>query len=288
MFSIDLNITAIPLNGKNLFKALFSMNTHHVATPELGLANARSYVFFIRDGSRLSAYIGIYLLHAGRKLFYPYSGNPFLENEIGNVEEEARNFVEDLGAMLDGLDCGRMSDLEKDQWIEAQEVFSRVSAPEIQPEAPPAVAPRTEAPQAPLAAQIPLTPPAPAAQPAPVPPVIAAAQPAQASAAPSPAPAIQPVEGPVQTQVAQPREPAAPAAAVPDVEPPLPPQAPPQPEPLETTLVAAAETREKIIHKAVKAGVVKAQPKSSRQETCSPTGVVSRDREALARLLTSF
>jgi len=304
MFTIDPSITAIPLQGKNLFKALFSMNTHQVATPEMGLADARSYVFFFREGNkRLSAYIGIYLLHADRKLFYPYSGNPFLENELGNVEEEARIFVEDLGAMLDEIDCARMSDLEKDHWIEEQGILSRPPAPETQPEAQPVPAPQPEAIQAPPVQQV-LTPPpmpqvtpTPQAAPAPPLPVPAAPQAVPVSAVPSQAPAVQPVAEPQQPQVVQPTETAAPVAALPEAsraeQPALQPQVSPYPQPRNASaapLAAAEEERQKITQKAVKAGIIKAPQPAPKQETASPapTGVVSRDREALARLLTSF
>lgn len=324
MFTIDPNITAIPLKGKNLFKALFSMNTHQIATPEMGLANARSYVFFSREGDkRLSAYIGIYLLNADRRFFYPYSGNPFSENEIGTVEDEARNFTEDLGAMLDELDCACMSDQEKDQWIEAQDVFSRTPAPETKTEEQPVAALELEALQAPPTQQTPPLPqatlapqaaPAPATPPVPTEPqtIQPPAAPLQAPvmqsvaepqetqveqpvAEPQPAPVAQPVAEPQQTQVLPSREAASPVVASPDTSgvetPPVQVQELEHPQTRKASadsLAAAAEVRQKIIQKAVKAGVIKSPPQSPKQETTSPTGVVSRDREALARLLTSF
>ena len=305
MFTIDPNITEIPLKEKNLFKALFSMNSHQVATPEMGLAEARSYVFFFREGSkRLSAYIGIYLINADRRLFYPYSENPFLENEIATVEEKARNFVENLGAMLDEIDCAHMSDLEMDLWIESQDIFSRTPAPETKPEAQPVPAIEPEVLQAPPI-QLPQTSPmpqvtlepqaAPVPAPVPVPPMLTEPQPVQASAAPTQAPAMQPVAEPQQTQVIPSRETVTPAVAPPDTSgvagAPLQPQVAQHPQPQKASidpLAAAAETRQAIIQKAVRAGIIKAPKQSTKQEPASPTGVVNRDREALARLLTSF
>ncbi len=55
---------------KNLVKAFFSMNNHQIATPEMMLEDARSYIMFFREpGGKLSAYIGLQLLATGRKLF---------------------------------------------------------------------------------------------------------------------------------------------------------------------------------------------------------------------------
>jgi len=269
MFTIDPNITAVPLKEKKLFKVLFSMNTHQVATPEMGLAEARSYVFFFHEGNkRLSAYIGIYLFLADRRFFYPYSGNPFLENEMGTVEEEARSFVDDLGAMLDELDCAHMSDLEMDSWIETQDLFSRTPAPEAKPEAQPVAALQPETLQAAPKQQPPQMPPVPQmtletqAAPVSTPPVSSEPQRVQPSAAaPSQAPAMQPVAEPQPAQTGK-------ASTDP--------------------LAAAATTGQDIIQKTVKAEITKAPKQLPKQGPASPTGVVSRNREALARLLTSF
>ncbi len=53
-------------------------------------------------------------------------------------------------------------------------------------------------------------------------------------------------------------------------------------------LAAAAKKRQEIMDKAVKAGVAKPPKQPLARELSTATNVVSRDREALARLLTSF
>ncbi len=134
MFTIDPKITEKDLKKKILFKVFLSMNIHQVATPETSLEEARSYVFFAREGrNRLSAYIGLHLLHTDRKLFYAHSANPFLEEVLQDVEEEARYFAEDLGAMLDEVDFAGLSEPEQDSWIEGQSIFSQKKQPEAAP-----------------------------------------------------------------------------------------------------------------------------------------------------------
>ncbi len=132
MFTIDPKITEKDLKGKNMFKVLLSMNNHQVATPEMSLEEARSYVFFFREGrDRLSAYIGLHLLLTDRKLIYSHSENPFLEDHLLKIEDEARDFAEYLGAMMDEVDFASMSDLEKERWIENQGIFSTKTPPEV-------------------------------------------------------------------------------------------------------------------------------------------------------------
>lgn len=246
MFTIDPTITALPLKEKKLSKALFSMNSHPVATPEMGLEEARSYVFFFHEGNnRLSAYIALHFLHTDRKLFYTHSANPFLEHEMPDVEDEARNFADGLGAMLDELDFSKMSDLEKDRWIEDQGIFIRKKQPED--------ALVEQPPQSEVAAA------APAVQPQPV----SVPEPPAALVRPAP-----------QSSQAELQEQPQSASVTGGVQPKAPPAAP--------------KRRQEPVRKAIREGILKTPEQSPKKEAPSPTGVVSRDREALARLLTSF
>lgn len=294
---IDQNITDFKIKEKSVVKLLFSMNVHAVATPEMSLDEARSYVIFCREGQqRISAYIALHFLHTDRRLFYVFATNPFPDGELPDVENEARNFAEGLGAMLDEIDFSKMSDLEKDSWIEDQPLFgqkrqleaapaaSEASDAQASPAPQPASASGAEAPAA-LAQPVPMEQPAPS-QLAPVP------------EAPATAPPVSPAAPVFQATVVQPPPSGPPAVEVPvsfedDVQDEQTVESPSQtkssePSPGVSPLAAAAKKRQEIMQKAVKAGVIKAPKQSSKKESPSLTGVVSRDREALARLFTSF
>jgi len=309
MFTIDHNISNLELKEKNLAKVIFSMNNHQVATPEMSLEEARSYVFIFREGKkRLSAYIGLHFLVTDRKLFYSHSENPFLDDELEDIEVEARNFAEDMGAMLDELDFTSKSEADQNSWMSEQGIFSQKPAPE--PEAQKTsvpdpqvavVAPApVQAPVAPVPVQL-----APQAVPAAPAPVQAPVAPAPVQQAPqavpvAPAPVQAPV-APTPVQQAPQAVPVAPASVEVTVAPvpvqqasPVAPGAPvpvPQPQqaaPAENPLAAEARKREEIMQKAIKAGIAKPPKASKKREAPSATSVVSRDREAIARLLTSF
>jgi hypothetical protein len=290
MFTIDPNITAVQLKEKDLYKALFSLNNHEVATPDMSLEEARSFVFFFREGkSRLSVYIGLHLIPTDRKLFYTNSANPFLEDVLPDIEDEARNFAEGLGALLDEVDFAKMSDSEKSEWIDGQSIFGQKKEPEPAPAVPPASVEQSQ--------PIPAAAPAPQPIAVPVPP----AAPIQTVPA-SPAMPLPPA-APVPQPTAVPVPPASPVQAVPAPEPATVPTTPESPVPDMTTsgqqsvesqvpaaapLAAAAKKRQDIMDKAVKAGVTKPPKQPLARELSTSTSVVSRDREALARLLTSF
>jgi hypothetical protein len=319
MFTIDNNITDLNIKEKDMVKVFFSMNNHQVATPEMMLEEAQSYILFFQESyGQLSSYIGLHLLLTGRKLFYAHSSNPFPEGAMASVEEEAFCFVEGLGAMLDTIDFTKMSSGEKKSWIDKQEIFAQKPAEESKPEAAPVEAAPQEAVSAPQPPPAQTAAPAlPAEPPAPEMPDIQ--QPPQAHAVP------QPPQQPVQPAPPAPRAPqqstvletpqaslphhdeaagqeAAAAPGAEELEPyhdarqSVPSDEPekkhPQPAPRAAARKSAApapsDRGQDIMQKAINAGIVKPPKVSLKKEAQSATGVVSRDREALARLLTSF
>ncbi len=230
------------------------MNFHQVATPELGVDEARCYMFFFREGEKLSAYIVLYMPSTERRLFYTYSSNPFPEADLPMVEEIARAFGEEMGFFLDEKSFTSSSVAEKNLWIDEQPLFgfktpeeredaarTEETAAEPAAQTPPPTAPVKEgadtitAPAPPVAQQIPLATeyqPAPAAPSPPAPPSPPAA-PEYNQPAP-PLPTSQPMPVTVYQQVPSPPAPPAPPAApvyYQPVPPPAPaaPQTPPQP-----------------------------------------------------------
>ncbi len=304
MFTIDINLKDLNLKKRNLVKAFFSMNNHQVATPEMMSEEARSYVVFFREAdARMSAYIGIHLLLTGRKLFYFHTSNPFSERDADSVEEEARSFAEGLGAMLDEVNLATMSRDEKERWIDAQDFFSPVLEKASVPEPPASPVSAAEPPLgSPQPPQSPSAPPvqdtqqdAPT-QPVPAPPAMAAPPPPieqqtqqQPARQPISSEPIVPESGETQVPAAQTKtrkqkEKAAPAARTQEESREVFEQA--------STKAARASTASKerleIIQEAIKAGIVKPLKPMMKKDVQTANGIVSRDREALARLLASF
>jgi len=278
MFTIDQKITDLKVKEKNVLKILFSMNIHQVASPEMILEEARSYIVFFREGkARISVYIALHLLTTDRKLYYSHSSNPFPEDELSAVEEEALGFAEGLGAMLDEIDFTKMSDTEQDRWIDDQGIFSNKPLSEAQPAAQP-VAPQTQ-PE--------------------LPPVQSPPQPQPTQTPPQPSPVIQNAPEPQPAPIAPP---VVAAPVTPTHQPPVQ-QAPVIPASLSPRTskkagdyatsvkpapLAAAARQQAFMQQAIKASITKAPKQALNKQSSPAAGVVSRDREALARLLTSF
>jgi hypothetical protein len=283
---------------------------------------ARSYIIFFREGGgKMSAYIGIHLLLTGRKLFYSHTSNPFPERNLSSVEEEARSFAEGLGAMLDEVNLSTMSRDEKDRWIDAQDIFTPDREKVEAPAAPAQAAPVAEAPsvpQQPLQSQPALpvqdmqqppqkTQPVAAAS---VIPQSSQAQQVQPDAVPQ-APKVPPSLQEQQVQQ-QPVQHVSPEPIVPEPQTTAVPQAKSRKQQAEKEAAPAAHSEEEIwefteqayskaaqasteskerheiMDEAIKAGIVKPSKPKMKKDVQTATGVVSRDREALARLLASF
>jgi len=269
MFTLDPKITEKDLRGNSIFKVLHSMNSHQVATPETSLEDARSYVFFIREGrNRTSVYIGIHLLLTDRKLIYTHSANPFSEDKMLEVEDEARDFAEYMGAMMDEVHFEGMSDLEQDCWLDDQGFFSTKTRPETAPASEQPAVP--EHPKSLLAPVPDVQPPAEQEQSSPA---------AEAISAPEPQPVLL---QPVPKAVPSPGEQKEHARAVPVIE-----TARTDIEIPAHSLVVSKH-RQEIEQKETMTRIETPPKQAEKKRSFSPTSVVSRDREALARLLTSF
>jgi hypothetical protein len=123
MFTTDPTIVDLKIRERNLYKAIFSMNFHQVATPELGVDEARCYIFFFREGDKLSSNIVLYMPNSGRRLYYSYSSNPFPIVDLPLVEDVARAFGEEMGFFLDEKSFASSSVTEKNLWIDEQPIF---------------------------------------------------------------------------------------------------------------------------------------------------------------------
>ncbi len=197
MFVVDSSITDLKVRGRGIFKLLYSMNTHPVATPEMSTEEAKCYILFFQEGQNLSAFIGMFLPNTNKRYYYRYTSNPFPFEGAADVEDESRRFAEDMGFLIDEVKIAAMSPTERNQWFDEQALFTLKKepepqkAPEPKPEAAPEPKPAAAEPAAAAAAK-------PKAQSAPP-------KPAARKPAPAPQKSEEPEQGPQQAAPAQQR-----------------------------------------------------------------------------------
>jgi hypothetical protein len=351
MFIIDQTIKDFKIRERNIIKVFFSMNNNQVATPEMMLEEARTYIMFFREAKhKISAYIGLHLLITDRKLYYAHPSNPFPEEELDAVQEEALGFAEGLGAMLDVLDFSRLSSEEAVKWIDNQDIFKSSPETKSAPETRTTVAVQSELPAgrqapsgpAPVPDQAMMSQPflpsldksasvtphvqSPQQQEVQSPPIVPQSVKIPQASHPQQVPTVEPARqqaSPVTPEVEQPQpEQTAPSmlqgeglskeesgymqpyelapvdrkseskrlwqrkpgAGIQGIQAKLPPRS----TAAKTPSSAAHKSRQEIFEQAIRSGFVKVPKPSGRKASPSAEGFVSRDREALARLLTSF
>jgi hypothetical protein len=291
MFSIDTKITDLKLKEKSLAKLLFSMNNHQVATPDMSAEEAKSYVFILREGNKYLCYVCLYFLRSDRRMYYSYDKNPFTDNELPDVEEEARGFAEDLGAMLDELDLVHLSDIEKDRWIDEQNMFSGKKM--SQETSGDTLAKAGVDQSRPAEHTTPVAAPEPSAKPAAAP-----AEPSKPAETVTPAPSA---PAPQPVPAVQPAAAAAPAER-PQIQTPAPPPVTPRPQKRQADSTRQASDQpktvaptpaserpaEEVLTRAVNEDRVPATKQPLKKDVPSSAGAVKRNKEALARLLASF
>ena len=269
MFTTDTTIVDLRIKERNLYKAIFSMNFHQVAIPELGVEEARCYIFFFREGDKFSAYIVLYIPHTGRRLYYTYSSNPFPEADLPLVEDVARAFGEDMGFFLDEKSFASSSTAEKNLWIDEQPLFG-LKAPEEHAVSVPSAETTTE----PAAEQ-----PAPAASAQPTPAAQAVPQ-SQTQPMHNREIEMEPqIEDDVEEEAHAPRQ-KSPAVPRPSMEKTTAAGTAPQ-----TARAVKASPLEEEYRASLKPPTPKQQVK---KESRVAIGVVGREMEALARLMASF
>jgi len=242
MFIADPKIIDLRLKEKNIFRMFYSMNIHQVATPDMSVADARCYIMVIRENGRLNAFIGLYVPDTDQRYYYVHDANPFPDETLYSVEDEANGFAEAMGFLLDEIDVKSMSEDDRNRWLDEQDLFTfKKKSVETAP---------TPIPAATTAQAEPI-------QPQPEPPIKA-----QAIKAEEPVAIIPPVVAKPPTAVAPVQK---------DTQPPV------------------ALQDDTVMQQAVEAGVVKPPKQQRQKKDAQKTAVgVSRDKEALARLFSSF
>lgn len=214
MFDLDPSLDRIPVSSDAIERVAWSLNLTPVAGTDFAGAEARAYaVTASARGGRSVCYVCLYVSSLDRAQVYRHRANPFSSADGEAHEEEALEFLQELGFILESIDYRGWSSQERREWFDKQPPFHARRPP---PETPPVPKEAAAAPAAPAAASAPRAAPpsAPADLPEALPemegvlvladdpdaPAFSAAAPARAGAAvrPSPGRAEGPEEAPAR------------------------------------------------------------------------------------------
>ncbi len=126
----------LPYSGDSIVKVYRGMNMVNVSIGDFTSEPAEVYITTSSIEDSLGTYIVFYLVAPETRAIYEYDNNPFPGDDRINVESEAKEFVEEMGVILEDIGWEAMNDQEKANWLEGQYLISsdKAAEPEEDPE----------------------------------------------------------------------------------------------------------------------------------------------------------
>ncbi len=125
MFNPVNDVENLPYSNQNIIKIYRGMNMVNVSIGDYTSEPSEVYITTSQEGDELSTFIVFYLVNPASQAIYAYGGNPFQQEERISVELEAKEFVEEMGAILEDIGWEGMPEDEKALWLENQYLFRR-------------------------------------------------------------------------------------------------------------------------------------------------------------------
>ncbi len=125
MFDPVHDVKNLPYNTKNIVKVYRGMNMVNVSIGEYTSEPSEVYITTSRKGNELNTFIVFYLVNPASQAIYAFDGNPFPQEERISVELEAKEFVEEMGAILEDIGWEGMPEDERALWLENQYLFQK-------------------------------------------------------------------------------------------------------------------------------------------------------------------
>ncbi len=123
MFDPVHDVENLPYNTNNIVKIYRGMNMVNVSIGDYTSEPSEVYITTSRKGDELSTFIVFYLVNPASQAIYAFDGNPFPQEERISVESEAKEFVEEMGAILEDIGWEGMHEDERALWLESQYLF---------------------------------------------------------------------------------------------------------------------------------------------------------------------
>ncbi|MBI3002597.1 MAG: hypothetical protein HYY54_03045 [candidate division NC10 bacterium] len=147
MFDLDASLDRIPVSSDGIERVAWSLNLTPVAGTDFAGAEARAYAIIASaGGGRSVCYVCLYVSSLDRAQVYRHRANPFSSAEGEAHEEEALEFLQELGFILESIDYRGWSSQERREWFDKQPPFRPRRPP---PETPPVPKEAAAAPAAP-------------------------------------------------------------------------------------------------------------------------------------------
>ena len=123
MFQLVGQMQQLPFGPADIIKVHRGMNMVKVSVGEHISEPSEVYIATVIDGDKLSTNIVFFLVEPKVRTLYGFEGNPYESSNRIEVETEAREFVEEMGAILEDIGWETMSEEVKGSWLDQQFLF---------------------------------------------------------------------------------------------------------------------------------------------------------------------
>jgi hypothetical protein len=113
----------LPFGPEDIVKVHRGMNMVKVSVGEHLSEPSEVYIATTKDEEKLSTNIIFYLIEPQVRTLYGFEGNPYVSSNRINIETEAREFVEEMGAILEDIGWESMSEEDQKSWLGQQFLF---------------------------------------------------------------------------------------------------------------------------------------------------------------------
>lgn len=124
MFELLSNLQTVPIDPDSLTTVYRGMNKVRVSVGGHTSEQSEVYIITGRSEDNLESYIIFYMLEPEIPLVYGYDQNPYDPSREESVIEEAVNFVEEMGSILEEVPWGDMTPQQRSAWIEKEILYS--------------------------------------------------------------------------------------------------------------------------------------------------------------------
>lgn len=125
MFQLVGQMRQLPFGPDDIVKVHRGMNMVKVSVGEHISEPSEVYITTVQEGNHLATNVVFFLIEPEVRALYGFEGNPYEPSKRIDVETEAREFVEEMGAILEDIGWENMSRDDREGWIAQQFLFPK-------------------------------------------------------------------------------------------------------------------------------------------------------------------
>lgn len=127
MFELCEQKCSLPLERERVIRLMMSFNEPMVAAPRHPVQQTRAYICTFKEDEGPSVYIYLYLTTEKVGLMYRYAEEPSVSEGSPTAEDDAVQFAEDMGFLMDDLRFGELLISQQEKLLATIPLFTPIT-----------------------------------------------------------------------------------------------------------------------------------------------------------------